>query len=474
MIQIYADGVLAYDSRLDEYNLVGLKVTRAVNKGGTAEIVMPPYHPAYSLYTGYRTIVEIYRDGELRFRGRALYPIDDFQNQRTVVCEGELCFLQDAVIRPYLYTTDPASIFKDLVTQYNSQVDEYKRFTIGSITVTDANDYVRLESESAESALAVVNKLIERCGGYIVFSAATSGARVVHWLSSIGTRSSQTIELGENLLNFSRSGANTDLATAIVPYGAKDETTGVRVTIESVNNGKDYIVDETTAAIRGRITRPVVWDDVTEPLNLLTKARKYLNECKLFVTSLTLTALDLSWVDKSIDSYTVGDIIRVKSDAHKLDEDFQLVEQSDDLLHPEQSTICMGKEVRTLTQMDVAGDDKSHSDLNKISVEIKRDIEININKAAAETEQRLTSIIEQQANSIKLEVSGSLGSKAQIKLTTSGGEVKTAELDLAKVRQAFANDKSTVSISGGTITFNSNTLIVNSTNLQVSADGTIT
>lgn len=473
MIQIYADGALTYDSRLEDYELVGLKVTRGLNKGGTAEIVMPPYHPAYSRYTGYRTIVEIYRDGVLRFRGRALYPVDDFYNQRTVVCEGEMCFLQDAIIRPYLYETDPAAIFADVVNQYNSQVEAYKRFNLGNVTVTDPNDYIRLESESAESAMAVVQKLIERCGGYVVFTTDQNGARTVHWRTTIGTRSGQAIELGENLLNFSRTGANTDLATMLIPYGAKDETTGERVTIKGVNDGKDYIVDETTVGIRGTIAKAVTWDDVTDPYNLFTKARQYLDECKLIVTSLTLTALDLSWVDKSIDSYEVGDLIRVRSAAHKLDEDFQLTEQSEDLLHPEQSTVSLGKEVRTLTQMDVAGDDKVQNALKKVPAEVRRDIEINVARAAAESEQRLTSIIEQQANSIKLEVSGSLGSKAEIKLTTSGGEIKTAEMDLRAVRQAFANDTSTVAISGGTITFNSNTLIVNSTNLQVGADGTI-
>ena len=43
MIQILADGVLVSDSRQEEYDLQGLRITRALNKGGTAEIVMPPY-----------------------------------------------------------------------------------------------------------------------------------------------------------------------------------------------------------------------------------------------------------------------------------------------------------------------------------------------------------------------------------------------------------------------------------------------
>ena len=82
MIQIFTDGRLAYDSRLEDYALKGLTVTTSLNKGGTAQIVMPPSHPAYEQYTSYKTVVEILRDDELLFRGRALYPTDDFSEYR--------------------------------------------------------------------------------------------------------------------------------------------------------------------------------------------------------------------------------------------------------------------------------------------------------------------------------------------------------------------------------------------------------
>ena len=218
MIQVHADGVLVFDSRLEEYDLQGLKVTNALNKGGTAEIIMPPDHPAYNAFTSYKTIVEIRRDGKLRFRGRALYPIDDYYNVRKLVCEGELCFFQDAVSRPYLYRDSPAAIFTALVGEYNRQVEPVKQFKVGTITVTDANDFIRLESESAESILDTITKLRERCGGYIVFTTDADDVRVVNWYASLGYRSNQVIEFGENLLSFARSGANTELITAVLPY----------------------------------------------------------------------------------------------------------------------------------------------------------------------------------------------------------------------------------------------------------------
>lgn len=417
MIQIYIDGVLGYDSRLRErgkdYALLGLRTTTGENVGGTAEIVLPPGHPAYSQFIEHRSIVEIYRDHALRFRGRALYPTDDFYNRRTWTCEGELCMLQDAVSRPYLYQDSPAAIFTELINTYNSQVDDFKKFVVGEITVTDANDYVRVESESAEQILDTINKLVDRCGGYIVFNTNAEGARVINWYVDPGFRSDQVIEFGSNLLDYVRDGAGTDLATVIIPYGAQKED-GSRVTIEVVNNGLDYIQDDDAVALRGRIVRPVFWDDVAEPQNLLTKARVYLAEHKHIVTSLTLTALDLSYMDKSIDSYTVGDSVRVRSKPHGLDEDFKLTQATEDWLFPDQSSITLGKDVRTLTGADVAGDTKSNTDLQKVSQQIKADYTMNIANALAETERILTSLIQQTSEQIKLEVSQTYTTNARL------------------------------------------------------------
>ena len=404
MIQIFADGDLAFDSRLESYDLQGLTVTTGLNIGGTAEIVMPPGHPAYSLFNSYKTIVEIYRDGLMQFRGRALYPIDDFYNQRTVVCEGELCFFQDAVSRPYMYQDTPAAVFAEVVGVYNGQVDEFKQVKVGTVTVTDPNDYIRLESDTAETVLDTINKLLERCGGYLIFTTDTDGARVVNWYGSLSYRSGQTIEFGENLLDFSRSGANTSLATAVLPYGAQNDA-GQRTTIESVNDGVDYIQDDEAVALRGFIIKAVTWDDVTEPSNLLRKAQEWLATNRYIITSLQLSALDLSYMDKTIDSYQVGDTIRVKSDPHQVDEDFLLTERTEDLLNPANSKITLGKDMHTLTRADVSGDNQSRSELQKVTRQITADYLLNSANIVAETEKTLISLIEQTSEALRLEVS---------------------------------------------------------------------
>lgn len=410
MIQVYADDRLAYDSRLEEYDLVGLNVTNGLNIGGTASIIMPTTHPAYEYFTNMRTIVTIYRDGALRFRGRALYPSDDFYGQRTITCEGEMCLLRDAISRPYLYQDSPSNIFSAVIARYNSQVDSFKQFRIGECTVVDANEYVRLESINAETILDTIDKLIERCGGYITFNTALDGARVINWYASIDRMSGQEIELGENLLDYVSSGSNTDLVTRVHAYGAKFGE--LRLSIDEINGGVDYIQDDAAVARWGVIARAVYWDDVTVRTNLLTKARAYLAEHSQVITSLDLSALDLSYLDKSIDSFSVGDLIRVISKPHGVDEYFQLTQMSENLLDPSMSSISLGKkDTQSLTRADVNGDLRNMANIDATVVQIKSDYAIdmqqyqeNLAAVVEDSKETQVSLIQQTSEAITLEV----------------------------------------------------------------------
>lgn len=405
MIQAYADDNLIYDSRLEDYGLLELTATTGASISGTATIKMPAGHPAYNLFTSYRTVVTIYRDKELIFRGRALYPSDDFYNRRTITCEGERGFLRDGVIRPYVYQDAPDAIFTHIIGLYNAQVESFKQFVVGTITVTDANNYVRLEHESAEQVSDTIDKLVERCGGYIVFTTNAAGERVINWLEDPGYQSGQVIEFGENLLDFARTDENTDLATVIIPYGAKDEETGQRVTIESINDGVDFIQDEDAVALRGVVARAVYWDDVTLPENLLRKAQQYLATSKNMVTALELTAVDLHDMDKDIDTFTVGDYVRVRSKPHGVDDLFRLEERTYDLLNPANGKVTLGKSISTLTGADAAGDRKGTTDLQQVTRNIRAESVLDASAIIEEARQTMTSLIQQMGDEIRAEVS---------------------------------------------------------------------
>jgi len=431
MIQVYADGVLVYDSRLSTHRLLGLAYTDGLNKAGTATITLPPDHPMYDSFIDYRTQVEIYKNSKLVFRGRALYPTDDFYKQRTITCEGERGYFQDGVMRPYSYADSPAFIFGHVIGLYNAQVEAFKQFVVGEVTVTDPNNYITLENSQAEQVADTIDKLVERCGGYIVFTTNTDGQRVVNWYAELGYHSNQTIEFGKNMMDFARAGVTSDLATVIIPYGATltDEETGesYRLTIESVNGGLDFIQDYDAVALRGVIAKPVYWDDVTDPTNLLAKARAYLADSRNIVTSLTLTAVDLSALDKSIDTFQVGDSIRVRSKPHSVDSDFLLTDMTVDLLDPAGGSVTMGTEIKSLTGASVAGDRASASQLHRTENNIRAEYQLNIAVAVDETRQTLSSLIQQTSDAIKLEVSESYATNGEVEALVSSSMTQLSD-----------------------------------------------
>jgi hypothetical protein len=466
MIELYADNNLVYDSRLRDYALLGLQSKGGLNKGGTATVLMPPGHPAYNSFTSYKTVVTIYRDGKLCFRGRALYPTDDFKLRRTITCEGERCFLRDGVHRPYSYQDSPDRIFTEVIELYNAQVEEFKQFVVGTITVTDPNNYIVLQSEEAETFAATIDKLVERCGGYIVFTTNEAGQRVINWYASVDYRSSQVIEFGSNLLDFTRTTANSDLATVIIPYGAKNEATGTRLTIESVNDGLDFIQDYEAVALRGVIAKAVYWDDVETAEALLTKAQQYLAMSKNLISSLELTAIDLSYLDKNIDSFELGDSIIVRSKPHGIDDElYQLTELSIDYLHPQNDRIVLGKNIASLTGADVAGDRKSTSELQRVERIIRSDYNVNQGAILDEARATMTSLIQQTSDAIMLEVTEQYATNGDVESAISTtmtqlsesfeflfSELRTVvDANDAEAREQFAEIENYIRFEGGNI-----------------------
>lgn len=457
LLQVYADGQLVYDNRHDDYKLIDLESTKGLNKAGTATIVMPPNHPAYNAFTSHKTVVEIYRDGKLKWRGRALYPTDNFLKQRTITCEGERCFLRDGTMRPYLYQDGPQAIFEHVIMLYNAQVEAFKQFKVGTCNVTDPNNYVRLESTTAEQFSDTIDKLVERCGGYITFTTDANGDRCINWLSELNYQNNQAIEFGENLLDYSRSDANTDLVTVVVPYGAQIEeevetedeegnivttTTSRRVTIESVNDGLDFIQDEDAVALRGVVSKPMYWEDITEPINLLHKAQQYLNERKNAITSLELTAFDLSQLDQNFDDFQEGDLVRVRSKPHGVDTDFLVEDLKEKHLNPSQNTLTLGKEFKSLTGLDAAGDRHTLNELHKVEQNIRAEYTLNTSKVIEQTKTILETLIQQAGESILLEVSETYAVNGEVEslITSSMTQLKDSFEFLFTELQTTVND----------------------------------
>ena len=360
MYTIYSDGNAVYSPLLvnDGYCVLSPKLSVELNKSGSLSFILPPTNVMYDSIQKLKSIITVLQDDEEIFRGRVLYDEKDFYNRKNVYCEGELSFLVDSIVRPYSFQGGVAELFTKYLSDHNSQVDPEKQFQVGIVTVTDPNDYITRESSDYPKSLDEMKaKLIDLLGGYFR-PRLENGTRYLDYITDYESVSDQVIEFGVNLLNLTEYISAEDVFTVLIPLGAEQEDsegnlTG-RLTIESVNDGKDYIEDETAVELFGRIWKVQEWDDVTVADNLLTKGTEALQSGIEMAVSLSIKAVDMHLLNVDTSRIKLGDQVRVVSVPHKLDKYFLCSKISYDLANPGNTVYTFGLNFSSLTDKMVS------------------------------------------------------------------------------------------------------------------------
>ena len=347
MYRVYCDEQLLYDSRLQSLRIFGASLELELNKTGSFDFTMQQDHPRYDLVKRMKSIIKVYQGEDLIFRGRALEENSGMRNEKKISCEGELAFLLDSQQRPYDYTGTIEGFLNLMITRHNEQVEESKWFTVGNITVVDNNDYiVRSNIDYVDTWTEIQEKLIKLLGGYIIVR-HEGWINYIDYLQDVTLLSPQKIEFGKNLLDLERLRKGADIGTAVIPLGAKlkdeeDKDTDVRLTIESVNGGSDMLLDAAAVSQYGTIVKTVIFDDVTEAQNLLTKGQAYLADLVKLPDTIELTAADLATMDRNITSFHLGTYVQAISRPHGINQLFLVSKLSLNLLSPAANKLTLG------------------------------------------------------------------------------------------------------------------------------------
>lgn len=395
MYQAYCDSALLYNDQMEGYELYNPKVELELNQIGHFDFTIYNNHPSFDRMQRLKSIITVYQDGFLLFRGRILNDEQGFYNEKNVECESEFAFLVDSIQRPYDFNGTPAELFTQFITNHNAQVDADHQFKVGNITVTDPNDYIaRSDSEYLNTWESIHKKLIDTLGGFLWVRHEADGV-YIDYLAELNFLSPQTIEFGKNLLDLKRQTMGEDIATAIIPLGAKEEGES-RLTIESVNNGVDYVYNQEAVDRYGWIFRVQIWDDVTEPRNLLTKGNAFLAEQMQMLYSIELDAADLATVDKTVESFHLGTQVRVTTNPHSINQLFLVTKLSISLLQPASNKLTLGDSFYSLTEQAVIGQISTENRL----VDISSDLTEKLNLGLTETETKLSAQILATSESI--------------------------------------------------------------------------
>lgn len=343
--KVLCDNEILYADMAEELALVDPVVILEANKAGSFSFTMPPNHPFYDRVNLRSSTIDVYLGDELIFEGVPVQESTDFWNRKTVECDGELAFLNDTVQRQAKYTDQTTgSLLGAYLQNHNDEADAGKQFQLGAVTVDGGNSIYRYTNY--ESTLKEISEdLIDNFGGFIRVR-HQDGVRYLDYLQDSPRTSSQVIRIGQNLLDLSKNLNSLDICTCLIPLGATLEESDVegldkRLTIESVNGGKDYLVGA-AAGIYGNIWKVSTWDDVTTASALKSKGQQYLEDAQWANLCIEASALDLGLTDQDVERFQILDTIRVISEPHGIDRNFLLTKMEIELNRPWATKITLG------------------------------------------------------------------------------------------------------------------------------------
>lgn len=338
MYTIYADDALLYSPGDEELSVLSPVLETQCNAAGTLTFVLLPEHPMYSTLHKMRTRIDIRQDDEIIWRGRVLETETDFYRQKTVTCEGELTYLVDSVLHPYKladYDGTAAGLFRLYLTRHNEAVSEAQQFQIGNVDIETLSSVENTGYGNTWDEIS--GNLLDIHGGFLRVR-YDGETRYLDWTKESGTSCGQVIRFGENLLDLSEYVSASEVVTCLIPYAGQSDS---KITIASVNDGKDYIEDAAGIALYGRIWG-VTEFDTKDASTLLEMAKENLQKRLKETITITISAVDLHLLDVNAESFRVGDKVRVVSPPHGIDAEYTCTAISLDLVNPDQSEYTFG------------------------------------------------------------------------------------------------------------------------------------
>lgn len=354
-------GHIIYDPKFS-YNVLSGQLSLIENEIDNMTLTIGPDNWLYGKNDTFNVHVEVYQDNsKLLFRGRLLDVTREMTSsgefKQTFVFESAMNYLRDSIQRyKKVQNTMPRQFLQNLIDFHNSQVPDYKKFTLRTVTVTNSTDNVYRYVDYVSTWDTIKDKLLSRLGGVIRYQYKDSANYIDYITSEQGTLhdNDTPIIIGRNMKSLSVKEDPTNVITRLVPLGATIENdaqnadTGAanpRVTIATVNNSRDYIDIPALQNKYGVINGTNTWNDVHEPSILLTKAKAWIVTQASSKESYTLSALELP----NYNYFVVSDSYQVINERVMTKKILRVIQKDINFNDPLNSSLTIGSRSTSLS-----------------------------------------------------------------------------------------------------------------------------
>lgn len=399
-------------------------VVEGINTIDTFSFSILPSNNGFSRINDFTTLVSVFNTNKNKyeFYGRALYSDTTMSDNglitKDVTCEsyfGFFCDSQQTYVEERNWTV--SELFNHIIDTHNSQVEDYKRFAVGTLNVTAPNDNVYCGIQRENTWDTIKKKLLDTLGGEIRYR-VVGEVTYIDYMEKIGTVRATKIAVSHNMKSITEERDPSAYVTRLIPLGSKlkkevtttdnegNETTQTkdseeRTDITSVNDGRNYIDDVDAIEKYGIHVGYQTWDDVTVPENLKKKAEEWLAQNNKVSIKYSITALDLSLLGLDVDDFEVHDYYQISNPLIGIDDTARIVKKNIDIVLEASSSIEVGENLKTLSDIQK---DQSSALADMIEAVKKIDSDYLTNEAIQSETRALTSLIEQNVESIILSI----------------------------------------------------------------------
>lgn len=422
-----ATNAIVYDPRIDDAVLIDPVLHQKDNQFGSFNCEMYANHFDLVNLRKRRTVYAIYKDDAIQpmWKGILISGGETLSFSTSLYFEDFMSVLRDSMQDPFVFTGQPDGLLTQLIANHNAQVEPWQRITLGVVTVIDPNDYIRRSSESELTTWEIIKtRLIDTLGGHLRMR-YVNGTAYLDYLEGGTTNldqnlntSTQVIEFGENLKDFSRVVSASETYTACIPKGAKidrydenGELYSESLTIAEVNDGSKYLIDEEARALYGFRCAPInetTWPDVTVADNLKRKGLEWLQgKAVKLANTIKLSAIDLRHLGVASDSFGFLDYIQVNVYPYDINAIYLLSEISIPLDDPSELAISLGETSLSLADLQQQQTANLHQMMESTVQDVTTNVQNSMLNEMAQTVTMIQSLIAQSNDQIMTQVSES-------------------------------------------------------------------
>ena len=352
MYEVLLGNKILYYPGNDEFSIYDTELTEDIGQAGEFTFKVPPTNPLYSQLTS-GALVTVQKDHKEVWRGEIRDIKVDFAKIANVYCLEDLAWLADEFLTPdNIQNQTYQQRLTSVIRTYNSTRTSDRIFYVGY--VYNGALKCNWKTEYEWSILDSIRQCICRDSLYVKVRRVYENSVLKRYIDVVrlqeyGKAAVQPIEYGYNLLDYVKDSDYGNLTNVLTPYGdeleGEEQYTDYAKRLEGTTIANNDSID-----IYGRHAKAVIFDGVTNVNTLNSLANSYLTRYSQPQITMEVNAVDLSTIE-NVDSFEIGDQIRIIAKPFAIDQDLYLTEIKRDIQRPDRNVITLSGHVekKTLT-----------------------------------------------------------------------------------------------------------------------------